>query len=632
MSRLPDHVIDDIRARVDIVDVVSEYVTLKRAGRRYKGLCPFHTEKTPSFHVDRETQLFYCFGCQTGGNVFNFLTQLEKVSFGEAVRRLAERAGVPLEEIVRSPEEARRFRLREECFKANEIARDYFVRQLFSPQGVAARNYLKERGLSARSVKAYSIGFAPEGWHRLRDYLRTHNVSEEVAIKAGLLGRSQRGTVYDWFRGRIIFPIADVNGRVVGFGGRALGDVQPKYVNSPESPLFAKGLHLYGLNKARDGARSIQRILLVEGYMDVVGLYEHGYSPAVASLGTAFTTQQARMIKRFTQEVVLAFDADPAGRNAALRGLEILAEEGLHVRVAQLPEGDDPDSFIQREGKEAFARLVEFAIPLVEYRMIQALQGLDLERVEGQIEGVRRILPILSKIESAVGREGYLLQAAQLLGVTPAALSEELYRYMSKRSGERRDEVARSTGRSRHKLTRTRYTNRDLRKVGQTASVRAASNRQNEAPSRSGNSFGSVEGGLLAWLLRNPTHAQSVLAHLGENPFLDNRYNRIFTWVLEHGEGSGEESIVHQLNDPELAQVAGEVLLREEAQTAPFEAYLKRAVEEQLRRQIEGMEARISLLMRSDTLNRIVIDQLVLEYKKVRDRLKGPALAPSAAY
>ena len=601
MPRLPDHVIDEVRARVDIVEVISEHVKLQRSGQRYKGLCPFHPEKTPSFHVDPEKQLYHCFGCHAGGDVFRFVMEIQKAPFGEALRQLAERAGVALEREVESPEEARKAKEREVLYRVNELAAGFFVKCLFSREGERARRYLKGRGITEKSVRVFRLGYAPPEWHALENFLKSQGIDPEVARKAGVLGKSDRGT-YDWMRDRITFPIVDLQGRVVGFGGRAISGDKVKYINSAQSPIFSKGKHLYGLDVAREALRKAGRAVIVEGYMDVVGLYEHGFSPAVASLGTAFTQDQARLIKRFAGEVVLAYDADAAGKAAALRGLDILAKEGLSVRVVRLPEGEDPDSFVRVRGLAAFQERVENAVSLIQYKLDEAVRGIDLSTVEGRIRATERVLPVLAGIESPVAREGYTNQMAERLGVTPEALAEELERRLQ----------GPGSG-SRHNLSRVRYTNRDSRP--RTGAGRGAGPRRRE-------DFAllQAERDLLAYVIREPDKAKEVVRELGEVPFSLESYNSIFRLCMEQGERRvGDEELTSRIEDPELARTARSLLTLSRGPVGPFEAYVRRVGTEKLRSRVKGLEQKLTHLLLDDNVSPTGISLLLAEYKRLRD-------------
>lgn len=600
VARLPAHVIDEIRSRFDIVDVVSEYVPLQRSGRGYKGLCPFHTEKTPSFHVNRERQFFYCFGCQTGGDLFHFLMKIERATFAEVAEKLAERAGIEL--APASPEEERRRRQREAIFKANRAAADFFVKALYADEGKGAREYLKGRGLTKETAQAFSLGYAPPGWHRLREHLERSGIREEIAVAAGLLARGRKGA-YDWLRDRIVFPIFDVRGRIVGFGGRLLDGDGAKYVNTAESPVFSKRSHLYGLHLAKEERSG--RLVVVEGYMDVVSLYQHGVRGCVASLGTAFTEEQARLLKRFADQVVMAYDGDAAGRKATARGLDILAAAGLEVRVLRLPEGHDPDSYVRSEGAEAFQRLLEESLPLVEYKVEAALSSADVTSVEGRMAAVRAVLPVLASIDSPVGLEGYLAETAQRIGVSVAALAEELERY--KRGGSRESS-------RRHNLSTGRYTIRDF-----------GEGRRNEPARRSVPAPGGADAAereLLRWVLTEPKKADAVAARLGEEPFSRPEYTRVFQWIRSQRDAiASGEIVVSRIEDPEVARIAGALLAEGGRPPGPFQAYLDRVGVERMRRQVRSLEAKLSLLMKEDGITPGEVGRLVWLYKEVRDQL-----------
>lgn len=610
---LPPELIDEVRERTDIVEVVSRYVKLERSGRRLRGLCPFHSEKTPSFYVEPEKQLFHCFGCHAGGNVFNFLMRLENAPFVEVVTRLAEEAGIAVQTGELTPQEAQRHHELEEIRRALHLAARFYVRALYSEAGEEARRYLKSRGVNAEVARVFGLGYAPDAWHALHEHLRAEGVSEEIAVKAGLLGQGERGP-YDWLRHRIVFPIIDVRGRVVGFGGRVLAGDGPKYLNTAESPVFSKRRQLYGLHLAKEQAARTGRIVVVEGYMDVVGLYRHGFPGAVASLGTAFTEAQARLLKRFAGEVVLAYDADAAGQAATLRGMEILKREGLAVRVARLPEGHDPDSLVRERGLDAFRQVLDESLPLVEYQMEEALRGADLSRVEGRVEAVERLLPILAGIESPVGREGYIAQLAARLGVSRASLAESLEAYLAEERdrGPRRQALV-----LRHNLTRGRYTNRDL-------GPRPAGGRAGGAVggTRPGAIAHASERDLLRWLLEEPQRAVQVRDAVGEEPFGAAEYNQLFRWLLTQGETDARgETLVGRIDDPELAAVAGALLMQGPLPPGPFEAYLTRVKEVSLRRQVKELEATLSQLMSEDRPSLAALARLVQRYKDLRDRL-----------
>ncbi|MEW6724501.1 MAG: DNA primase [Bacillota bacterium] len=449
VPRLADEFIEEVRSRNDIVDVVSDYLPLKKAGRNYLGLCPFHHEKTPSFTVAPEKQIFHCFGCQTGGNVFKFIMLKEGVTFVEAVRLLADRVGLPFQEEL-SPEDARRQKARDRLFAINAAAAQYYQRLLAdSSTAAAARAYLEQRGLSQETVARFALGYAPDSWEALTGHLIRQGYCPEELVKLGLTRRGPKG-FYDYFRHRIIFPIRDGRGRVIGFGGRVLDDSSPKYLNSQETPLFAKGKNLYALDLAKDEIRNQGQAIIVEGYMDAISLHQHGIINVVASLGTALTHDQAGLLLRFAPEVIMAYDSDAAGTKATVRGLEVVKEAGLGVRVVNVPDGKDPDDFVRKQGPEAFRRLVEGAVDLPEYRFRLACRGSDLRQVKNKVKVVQEMVPILATMTNAVERDSYLGRFARELGVSEDAFRAELRKYVransAKASGHRKLETRNNIG------------------------------------------------------------------------------------------------------------------------------------------------------------------------------------------
>jgi DNA primase len=410
---IPDEVIEEIRQRADIIEVISDYVTLKKAGANYKGLCPFHQEKTPSFTVSQEKQLFHCFGCGIGGNIFTFLMKYEQVAFAEAARALAQRYGVTIPAIKATPQDQRKENLRQ----INAVALDFYVRELKEEQeGKVARGYLERRGIDRAIWEEYAIGYAPARWDALLTHLRKKGMNLKEAEALGLI-IPKKGGWYDRFRDRIIFPIFDLRDRVTGFGGRILSDgSEPKYLNSPDSPLYKKGTGFYGLNVAR---KSIQKaggkVYIVEGYFDLLSMAQKGVKNVVATLGTALTPEQARLARRFGKEFSLLFDPDGAGIKAALRGVEIFMQEETLTTVIPLPDGLDPDDYFQKGG-DAEA-LWSRAVPGVEYTMERLMAGYDLGAVEGRAKAARAVLPFLLRIKDGVSRDLYLKRLAEKTGV-----------------------------------------------------------------------------------------------------------------------------------------------------------------------------------------------------------------------
>lgn len=442
--------LEEIAARVDIVEVIGEYVPLKPAGKDFVGLCPFHSERTPSFTVSPDKQLFYCFGCQAGGNVYHFLMRFKGLSFREAVEEVGRRAGLSPDALGYSEADRAAWERRQRALAACHAAWEFFRQALEGPLGEAARAYLRARGIDREAVEVFGLGYAPADPSLLEKALKQKGISREAALDAGLLagaavkdgpGSPSPGSAASWrcrFRHRLMFPIRDVRGQVVGFGARKLAeqDWGPKYLNSPQSLIFNKRQVLFGLWEARQAVRQSDTALLVEGYTDVIALHMRGIRQAVASLGTSLTEEQARLLKRYCQQVIVAFDADTAGEQATLKGLKTLSTAGLRVRVLTLPRGMDPDEFLARHGQEAFRERMDKALALEEFRLRMALRGQRLDTVDGRARAVAAVLPILAEMESAVEREGYIQRLSDALGVSAQAIWHDLERLRQGALGE----------------------------------------------------------------------------------------------------------------------------------------------------------------------------------------------------
>ncbi len=403
-GRFPPAWLDELRSRADIVQVVSAYVQLKRNGHRYWGLCPFHNEKTASFSVDPEHQLYYCFGCKAGGSVIQFVMEMERLDFQEAVRLLADRLHMPLPEMKDDPDYERRKSQRERLLGANKLAAQYFHKLLFEREGEGVLKYLKNRGLDDATIRKFGLGAAPQGWDTLTNYLIKEGYSLDELHVCGLTVVKEK-KAYDMFRNRAIFPIIDLNGAILGFGGRAMGDAMPKYLNTQDTPVFNKRLGVYAANLLKK-TRNLNRVVLVEGYMDVVALTQFGVEGVVATLGTSLTPEQARFIKRFAPQVFIAYDGDNAGQQAILRGLEIFETEGIPAKVLVFPDKLDPDEFIRRDGLEAFLSMAPQNA--AQYRMLKKQDEFDLSTQDGRTEYAKACALILKKVSEPVEVENHL--------------------------------------------------------------------------------------------------------------------------------------------------------------------------------------------------------------------------------
>ncbi len=427
MGRISEDKIQEIRDRTDIVEVVSSYLPLKRSGVNNQGLCPFHQEKSPSFNVNSARQIFHCFGCGVGGNVFSFLMRMEGLSFPDAVRRLGEKVGIEVEEEAVSPAEVRRREERERLLRINEVAGGFYHQTLLEDDaGVAGRRYLRQRGYEGETVRAFQLGFAPEGWESLAKHLAGKNFSSEDVQKAGLVrpGKQDRGD-YDLFRNRLLFPIHDLQGRMVAFGGRVLDDSLPKYINSPETAVYHKGQTLYGLYQARDAMRRSDEALVVEGYFDVLALHRAGFAGAVATCGTALTADHARLLKRYADKILLVFDEDAAGRQATFRAMDALLPVGLSVSVVPLPTGEDPDSLIKARGEEGFRNCLEAARPVLEVFIEEQLRIND-QSVEGCARAAEQVLERIRRLPGDLERSLYLQRLATLTNLDVALLQSKV--------------------------------------------------------------------------------------------------------------------------------------------------------------------------------------------------------------
>lgn len=438
---IPEEIIDEIRQRTDLVELVGEYLKLERRGKNMVGLCPFHSEKTPSFTVSPEKQLFHCFGCGSSGNAFSLIMQMEKTTFPEAARILARRAGVRIpERRAASPEQDS---LKEKIFKLNRLAARFYAYCLNETEsGKKALDYLHKRGISGETIELFKLGYAPADWTGFFNFAQKKGFRADLLVKAGLVSPGKEKGYYDRFRDRIIFPIFNIGGEVAGFGGRVLKEDPksgPKYLNSPETPVFDKSSILYGLNLAREAIRREKRAVVMEGYTDVITAHQAGIKNSVASLGTALTAAQSRLLRRQAPTVITAYDSDSAGEAATWRGLAILQKTGCLVQVAELPADSDPDGYIKEKGAASFKRLLDGARPLMQYRLSQLKKLYNLSSDRGRIDYMEELMSFLTAAVNQVELDYYLKKAAEELGVDEEAVRSELRRRRAG-SGRYRDQ------------------------------------------------------------------------------------------------------------------------------------------------------------------------------------------------
>lgn len=420
--QISEEILEKIKSQNDIVDVISERVRLKKAGRNFTGLCPFHNEKTPSFSVSQEKQIYKCFGCGEAGNVISFVMKEKNLPFIEAVKYLANRANIPLE--IGNGEKSKTVKKKDLLYRVNVEAAKFFFSNLMNNQ--KAKEYFLNRGIKEETIKKFGLGFANDSWNSLMFYLRKKGVNDILLEEAGLISvNKEKGKKYDRFRNRVMFPVFDYQGKVIGFGGRVLDDSKPKYLNSPETLVFQKGTNLYGLNFALKQSMNERYFVIVEGYMDLITLHQYGITNVVASLGTALTINQARLLKRYADKVIISYDADMAGQMATLRGLEVLRTAGFDVRVLSIPQGKDPDEYVRSNGKEAFLKLINSAMPLIDYRIKKAEEGIDFRNSQSVILYTKRVMEIISDLDP-VEKDVYIKKASENTGIKEQALYDIL--------------------------------------------------------------------------------------------------------------------------------------------------------------------------------------------------------------
>ncbi len=518
-----DDWLESLRARNDLVQVVSQYVTLAQKNRRYWGCCPFHSEKTPSFSVDPDKQFYYCFGCHAGGNVIHFLMNMEKLSFTEAVAQLAERVGMPLPQTADDDEFAKRREQRERLYAALREAALYYHEMLHTDSAKAALDYLKGRGLTHEHIRRFGLGYAPAQWQALTDHLMQKGFTEKELVACGLT-TVKNGKHYDFFRDKVMFPIIDQRSRVLGFGGRVLKGDGPKYINTAETQVYNKREMLYGLNFYRSFGTQ-RELIVVEGYMDLIAVSTAGVKNVVASLGTALTTGQVRLMRRFADTVYIAYDGDAAGRNATLRGLDLLENEGLHVRVLMLPDGMDPDDFVRKRGRDAFFALKSNALSLTEFKLQLLRDQCDLSGEEGRMHFAQQAVALL-KDAGPVERERYIKFIAKLSGFSIEALMQE--------SGKQAKQTVRI---------------------------------EPEPKQRASPGDDEIEQRILCLMATDPRVRAQAYLFMDVEDFADPLYSSMYLTMENMHQEDCTAALLSNYSDPKEAALAAEVLTRQESAT-----------------------------------------------------------------
>jgi len=529
----PDSFIDDLIHRCDIEDVVSDYVQLtKRSGSNKFGLCPFHNEKTPSFSVNSDKQIYHCFGCGKGGSVINFIMEIENLSFPDAVRFLAKRAGVTVpEDDSVAPEQRNR---RERLLRLNRDAAKFFYDMLSKPVGEAAVGYMNRRGITKGIAVRFGLGCAPDSWSSLTDAMTAKGYSKQELVTGGLAKISSKtGGVYDTFRNRLMFPVIDVSGNVIGFSGRILGDGEPKYLNSPDTPVFSKSHNLFALNLAKK--TKMDMLILVEGNVDVISLHQYGFDCAVASLGTSLTPEQARLMSRYTKQVVIAYDSDTAGKKASERAIEILENTGLSVKVLNYSGAKDPDEFLKKFGADAFAAILKKSEDRIDYRIATILGKYDMNDDSQRVEFLKESADMISRLSNAVEREVYGERAAKYAGVSPEAFSLEVKKAVKRRA---------ATG----------------KKQQERAELRVSASRQ---PGNKGIRYSNIrsamaEEGVIRLMFLDPECLAAAQKSLAREDFTSDYLGRVFDIICSKSDNGKTElpSVLASLEPDEASQLS----------------------------------------------------------------------------
>ncbi len=524
--------ISQVREATDIVDLISNYLTLKKAGKSFVGLCPFHTDSAPSFHVNPNNQLYYCFGCQKGGNVFNFLMEMEKMSFKEALEFLAEKSGISL---PTTQVDHAREKEKEALFFANRWAANLFYKNLFSPAGKIALEYIQKRGITQKTIKDFGLGYSMPGWDGLIQQAKKDSVSLEVLFKAGLVIRKDSGGYYDRFRGRFMIPIVNLYKKVLGFGGRIIvaDDKNAKYINSPETPIYHKGFVLFGIYQSRQPIREKDRAIFVEGYTDLISMYQSGIKNVVATSGTALTPNQARLIKRYTENIILLYDADTAGSLAAMRGADIFLDEGLEVNIVTLPSGSDPDSYIQAHGAIKFKEFLEHSFSIIQFKINTLTKKYNSSTSQGTTQIINELLNSISRIKNSIKQNLAVKEVAEHFRLDERAVMQQL------------DNIKR-TGR-----------------IQPTTIEKKGSSEKSKTIKKS--KYDIAEEDLLRLVLEDANWLSKIFQYLQLDEIQNREHRELFAIILglfQQNESFEKKDVVSMITDPETSSKIADILTK----------------------------------------------------------------------
>ncbi|WP_132241873.1 DNA primase [Marinisporobacter balticus] len=612
-NNFDEKLIDEIKLRNDIVAVISKYVQLKKSGRNYVGLCPFHNEKTPSFMVSEENQFYHCFGCGEKGDIINFIMKAENLDFVDTVSLLGEWAGINFDKNSTSKQENEEIYRKNKVYEINREAALFYYKNLLDKKN-GGLNYLLKRGLEIQTIKKFGLGYAHEDWEQLNKYLLCKGYNQNEIFMAGLVSEQKnKNGYYDRFRNRVMFPIINTTGKVIAFGGRVLGDFQPKYLNSPETPAFNKGNNLFGLNFAKNEVTQKHQIIVVEGYMDVISLYQNGIKNVTASLGTALTKNQANLLKRYAGEVVIAYDTDTAGQAATLRGLDVLREVGCKVRVLRLSQGKDPDEFVMKKGKVAFLEEVDNALSLIDYKIMLLKKENDLATTEGSVKFVKSITKILKGLTSPVEMDAYIKKIALESRISIEAIKSEIYgnNKYDRRNNEKKQILDGNKYRSKHDRYTNKYEIQPLKPIEKNGHLEA-------------------QRCLLKLMTANKEIFYKVKIVISYEDFVDETYKKIAQILYELYEKDDSvdlEKISNQLNIKEIAilhDINHCIVPKENVEKALID-YVNSIQKHKFKNMKVDMEDELKQLekVENKTKEQIVrIRELCIDYEKLMKELK----------
>jgi DNA primase len=586
--------IEQVRQANDIVSVISDYVTLKRRGRNFWACCPFHNEKTASFSVAPDKGFFYCFGCHASGDVFKFIMMKENLTFGDAVTRLAERAHMVLPAVEKSAQEIARDKMTAQLYQVIELASNFYHNCLIKTHyGQPGLDYFHKRHLTDQTILDFKLGYAPDSWNKLTDAFLKKGIAGKTLVTLGL-SKEKNGRFYDAFRNRVMFPIRDGRGRVVGFGGRVLDDSKPKYLNSPETPIFNKRRLLFAMDRAHKTIYEAGKAVLVEGYMDVIAAHNRGVTNVVASLGTAFTTEQARLLQRQAKELVLSYDMDSAGRNATLRAMEIVRGLGMRIRVVSLPQGKDPDEYINASGADAFRAAVDSAPNVLDYMLQTALQQFDSSTLEGKASVTAMVMPALAAVDNRIILEAFLAKVAQQLQIDANAVRSEFNKYVSQHPEANQKQVRLSKDISDKNAT--------ARGIGKMA---------------------VAEENILRFLLEKPESCERIQGKINLEFFTNEKRRSIYRTILEIYEHQGmyNKADIQEKLTPEEAEELARIMVLEDIpmDESVLMDYVKRFRLADLQKQYEEHSKRAAEMSR--TGNTQFVEELKI-CKRIKEQMK----------